>query len=64
MVKEAIQLSVEFLVADAGRSVDEINDAGCMVYSANQEYKDFDSWFMIEVDLSNHKASTFRCRIC
>lgn len=47
MVKEAILLSVECLSEDAWRSVDEIKDAGYMVYAANPEYKDFDSWFMV-----------------
>ncbi len=63
MVKEAILFSVECLIEDAGRSVDEIKDAGYMVYAANPEYKDFDSWFMVEVDLSEFEGKPQRINI-
>lgn len=63
MVKEAILLSVECLVEDAGRSVDEIKDAGYMVYAADPEYKDFDSWFMIEVDFSEFSGKAQRINV-
>lgn len=63
MVKEAILLSVECLIEDAGRSVDEIKDAGYIVYAANPEYKDFDSWFMVEVDLSEFESKPQRINI-
>lgn len=63
MVKEAILFSVECLIEDAGRSVDEIKDAGYMVYAANPEYKDFDSWFMVEVDLSKFEGKPQRINI-
>ncbi|MED7790437.1 type II toxin-antitoxin system HicB family antitoxin [Klebsiella aerogenes] len=63
MVKEAILLSVECLVEDRGLSAEDIKDAGHLVYAANPEYKDFDSWFMIEVDLSAFEGKPQRINI-
>ncbi|EAS3829772.1 CopG family transcriptional regulator [Salmonella enterica] len=63
MVKEAILLTVEYLVENGNFSVEQIQDAGHFVYAANPEYADFDSWFVIDVDLSGFEGKPQRINI-
>jgi len=63
MVKEAIMMVVEDLVQEGKASPDSIKDAGYMVYAADPEYKDFDSWVMIDVDLSEFEGKPQRINI-
>ncbi|HCL5074815.1 TPA: type II toxin-antitoxin system HicB family antitoxin [Salmonella enterica] len=62
MAKEAILMVVEDLVQD-GVAVSDIKDAGYLVYAANPDYRDFDSWVMIEVDLSEFEGKPQRINI-
>lgn len=62
MVKEAILLVAEDLLR-SGIAANEIKDAGYLVYSANPEYKDFDSWVMVDVDLSSFEGKPQRINI-
>jgi len=63
MVKEAIMGVVEDLVLERKVAVETIKDAGYLAYSADPEYKDFDSWFMVEVDLSEFEGKPQRINI-
>lgn len=63
MVKEAILMVIDDLVDEGKVSPDNIVDAGYMVYAANPEYADFDSWFMIDVDLSEFEGKPQRINI-
>lgn len=49
MGKEDILIVVEDLVQNNNVAVEDIKDAGYLVYSVNAEYKDFDSglWLML-----------------
>lgn len=47
MVREAVLLTVESMVHSGKFSV------GHLVYAANPQYSDFDSWFMIDIDLAD-----------
>ncbi|HBA7004279.1 TPA: CopG family transcriptional regulator [Escherichia coli] len=62
MVKEAILATVEDMVY-SGISVEDIKDAGYLVYSINPEYQDFDSWVMVDVDLSEFEGKPQRINI-
>ena len=44
-------------------SVDQLEDAGHLVYAANPEYSDFDSWFVIDIDLSDFEGKQQRINI-
>ncbi|HEI8864636.1 type II toxin-antitoxin system HicB family antitoxin [Serratia sp. AKBS12] len=63
MVREAILLTVEDMVSSGKWSVDQIKDAGHLVYAANPEYADFDSWFVIDIDLSEFEGKQQRINI-
>ena len=63
MVKEAILMVVEDLIQENKVAAEDIKDAGFMVYAANPEYKDYDSWFMVEVDLSEFEGKPQRINI-
>jgi predicted RNase H-like HicB family nuclease len=63
MVKEAILMVVEDMVQENKVAAEDIQDAGYMVYAANPEYKDYDSWFMVEVDLSAFDGKPQRINI-
>lgn len=63
MVKEAILMVVEDLIQNGNISVEDIKDAGYLVYSVNPEYKDFDSWVMVDVDLSEFEGKPQRINI-
>lgn len=63
MVREAILLTVEEMVSSGKLSVEQIKDAGHLVYAANPAYSDFDSWFVIDVDLSEFEGKQQRINI-
>ncbi|ECC6921631.1 CopG family transcriptional regulator [Salmonella enterica] len=63
MIKEAILMVIEDLVLGGKVAVEDIKDEGYLAYSANPEYEDFDSWFMIEIDLSNFEGKPQRINI-
>lgn len=62
-VRDAILLTVECIMESGKISVEQITDAGYLTYSANAEYADFDSWFMIDVDLSAFEGKQKRINI-
>ncbi len=63
MVKEAILIVIEDLIQDGKVTVDSIRDAGYLVYAADPEYADYDSWFMVDVDLSEFEGKPQRINI-
>ncbi|MEW5126252.1 type II toxin-antitoxin system HicB family antitoxin [Citrobacter freundii] len=63
MAREAILSIVEEMLLSGSHSVEDIKDAGFMVYSANAEYAHCDSWFMIDVDLSEFEGKQQRVNI-
>lgn len=63
MVKEAIMMVIDDLVEEGKVAPEDLKDSGYMVYAANPEYKDFDSWFMIDIDLSEFQGKPQRINI-
>lgn len=63
MAREAILMTVEEMVQSGKYSVDQIKDAGHLIYSANREYDVYDSWFVIDVDLSQFEGKQQRINI-
>ncbi|MCA6221768.1 type II toxin-antitoxin system HicB family antitoxin [Photorhabdus antumapuensis] len=62
MAHEVILLTVEDMVAN-NRAVERIQDAGYLVYAKNTEYQYVDSWFVIDVDLSEFSGKQQRINI-
>lgn len=63
MAREAILLTIEEKVLSGQYSVEQIKDAGYLVYSAYPAYADFDSWFVIHVDLSDFEGKQQRINV-
>lgn len=63
MAREAILSIVEDMLISGSHSVEDIKDAGFMVYSANADYAHCDSWFMIDVDLTEFEGKQQRVNI-
>ncbi len=62
MAREAVLLTVEDMVAN-NSTVEHIKDAGYLVYVENTEYQYVDSWFVIDVDLSEFSGKQQRINI-
>ncbi|MGB9097102.1 type II toxin-antitoxin system HicB family antitoxin [Erwinia sp.] len=63
MVREAILLNVEEMLLSGNYSVEAIKDDGYLAYSRHPDYADYDSWFMIDVDLSQFEGKQQRINI-
>ncbi len=63
MAREAILLTIEDMVLSGKFSVEQIKDAGYLTYSRDSEYADYDSWFVIDVDLSAFEGKQQRLNI-
>ncbi|MEY0026170.1 type II toxin-antitoxin system HicB family antitoxin [Providencia rettgeri] len=63
MVREAVLMTVEDMVSSGKFLVEQIQDAGHLVYSINPEYSDFDTWFVIDIDLSDFEGKQQRINI-
>jgi len=63
MAREAILSIVEEMIISGAHSVEDITDAGYMVYAANPDYAHCDSWFMIDVDLTGFEGKQQRLNI-
>jgi hypothetical protein len=63
MAREAILTVVEEMLLSGKHSVEDITDAGFMVYSANADYAHCDYWVMIDVDLSAFEGKQQRLNI-
>ena len=63
MAREAILSIVEEMLISGSHSVEDIKDAGFIVYSANADYAHCDSWFMIDVDLTEFEGKQQRVNI-
>ncbi|MDX8001180.1 CopG family transcriptional regulator [Xenorhabdus sp. Reich] len=63
MVREAILLTIEEMIYSSDFTVDQLHDAGHLVYAANPEYADFDSWFVIDIDLSEFEGKQQRINV-
>lgn len=60
---EAILSIVEEILLSGAHSVEDIKDASFMVYAENVEYAPCDSWFIIDVDLSEFEGKQQRVNI-
>lgn len=56
MVRDAVLLTVEDMLLSGKFSVEQFTDAGYLTYSRDREYADYDSWFVIDVDLSRFEG--------
>ncbi|WP_039057750.1 type II toxin-antitoxin system HicB family antitoxin [Enterobacter sp. Bisph1] len=63
MAREAILSIVEEMVISGKYAVEDITDAGFMVYAASPDYAHCDSWFMIDVDLTGFEGKQQRVNI-
>lgn len=63
MAREAILAIVEEMMLSGKHSVEDIKDAGVLVYSLNPEYAHCDTWFMIDVDLTEFEGKQQRVNI-
>lgn len=63
MAREAILLIVEEMLLSGKYSVEQIEDGGVMRYAQDEEYADYDRWFVIEVDLSAFSGKPQRINI-
>jgi predicted RNase H-like HicB family nuclease len=63
MAKEAVLMVIEDMVKEGRIAIENIKDAGFMVYAADPEYADYDSWFMVEVDLAEFEGKPQRINI-
>ncbi|HFF3493613.1 TPA: type II toxin-antitoxin system HicB family antitoxin [Escherichia coli] len=63
MAREAILAIVEEMVLSGAHSLDDIHDEGYLVYSDNINYSHCDSWFVIDVDLSEVEGKQQRINI-
>ncbi|MCU5774061.1 type II toxin-antitoxin system HicB family antitoxin [Erwiniaceae bacterium BAC15a-03b] len=63
MVREAILLTVEDMLLNGKYSVEQIKDAGHLTYAKDREYADYDSWLVIDVDLSQFDGKQQRINI-
>ncbi|EFG1824932.1 CopG family transcriptional regulator [Escherichia coli] len=63
MAREAILAIVEEMVLSGAHSLDDIHDEGYLAYSDNINYSHCDSWFVIDVDLSEVEGKQQRINI-
>ncbi|EGI7186513.1 CopG family transcriptional regulator [Escherichia coli] len=63
MAREAILAIVEEMVLSGVHSLDDIHDEGYLAYSDNINYSHCDSWFVIDVDLSEVEGKQQRINI-
>ncbi|MCI1677205.1 MAG: type II toxin-antitoxin system HicB family antitoxin [Ewingella americana] len=63
MVREAILMTLEDMAIGEKYAVEDIVDAGHLVYAADPEYADFDTWFLIDIDLSEFEGKAHRINI-
>ncbi|EEU3290528.1 CopG family transcriptional regulator [Escherichia coli] len=63
MAREAILAIVEEMLLSGAHSLDDIHDEGYLAYSDNINYSHCDSWFVIDVDLSEVEGKQQRINI-
>lgn len=63
MAREAILIVIEDMIASGAYSVEDIRDAGFMLYSANPDYAHCDMWFVLDVDLTGFEGKQQRLNI-
>ncbi|TNV09591.1 CopG family transcriptional regulator [Buttiauxella sp. B2] len=63
MAREAILSVVEEMMVNGSHSVEDIKDAGFMVYAASPDYAHCDTWFVIDVDLKGFEGKQQRVNI-
>ncbi|ALB68160.1 type II toxin-antitoxin system HicB family antitoxin [Cronobacter dublinensis] len=61
--REAILLVLEEMIRSGKYRPETIADAGHLVYAAHPDYRAYDSWFAIEVDLSGLEGRQQRINI-
>lgn len=62
MVTEAINLNLESMVED-GIDISTIQDKGVTHYKADPEYADFDTWLLVDIDISEYLGAKQRINI-
>ncbi|WP_409306169.1 type II toxin-antitoxin system HicB family antitoxin [Pectobacterium sp. B1J-3] len=63
MAREAILSIVDEMVMSGNVDIEQINDAGHLVYAGQPDYADYDSWFVLDVDLSAFDGKPQRLNI-
>lgn len=63
MAREAILSIVDEMVMSGNVDIERINDAGHLVYAGQPDYADYDSWFVLDVDLSAFDGKPQRLNI-
>ena len=63
MAREAILSVIEEMLVSGAYSVEDIVDAGFMVYAASPDYAHCDTWFVIDVDLTGFEGKQQRVNI-
>lgn len=63
MAREAILAVIEDMMMNGTHSVEDIVDAGFMVYKSNPDYSHCDTWFVIDVDLTGFEGKQQRLNI-
>ncbi|MEH0832319.1 type II toxin-antitoxin system HicB family antitoxin [Pectobacterium cacticida] len=63
MAREAILAIVDDMVTFGNMDIEQINDAGHLVYAGQPDYADYDSWFVLDVDLSAFEGKPQRLNI-
>ncbi|EJJ0545731.1 type II toxin-antitoxin system HicB family antitoxin [Cronobacter sakazakii] len=61
--REAILLVLEEMIRRGKYRAEAIRDAGHLTYAAHPDYRAYDSWFVIEVDLSGLEGRQQRINI-
>ncbi|HDU4641308.1 TPA: hypothetical protein RFT53_002617 [Klebsiella aerogenes] len=56
-VRNIVLLCCEWMHNEEGVSPDIITDAGYLTYAADPEYKDYEHWLLVDVDISGYTAS-------
>jgi len=63
MVREAILMTLEDMIQSGKYSPESFIDAGHLTYAALPDYADYDSWFAIDIDLSEFEGRQQRINI-
>jgi hypothetical protein len=62
-VREAILMTIEEMVQSGKYCRETLTDEGYLAYAAQDEYRDYDSWFMIDVDLNEFEGRQQRINV-
>ncbi|MDY4377275.1 type II toxin-antitoxin system HicB family antitoxin [Pectobacterium brasiliense] len=63
MAREAILTLIDEAVSRGNLDIRRLNDAGYLIYAAMPDFADYDSWFVLDVDLSAFEGKPQRLNI-